>query len=196
VGAAALLLAGAVPLRAAAVSVDGAGVLICGTSARGKSTLAAALGMRGHPVLSDGIGIASGGPPMLQPLGGEVQLWPDMIAALGLDGAPSRVVRPGLAKRAIRLGGAPAPVPLRALVVLGGGKVPEFELLATAGDRIRALLALHWHPGLVDPLGRGPAQFTTLTALAGVAVAARISDGAHRENSRDHLPDLVEGLLR
>jgi hypothetical protein len=50
-----LLLAerGDLALHASAVVADGEAVLFCGPSGRGKSVIAAALALRGHPVLSD-----------------------------------------------------------------------------------------------------------------------------------------------
>jgi hypothetical protein len=53
--AAALHQRGHFVLHASAVSVDGMAMLFCGTSGAGKSTMAAMLGRRGHPLLNDDV---------------------------------------------------------------------------------------------------------------------------------------------
>lgn len=199
VGAAALLLRGLLTLRAAAVSVGGAGVLICGPSASGKSVLAAALAARGHAVLADRIGLARGAAPELRPVDPEVHLWPDAVRLLGLPPAAGRVVRPVLSRRAFRLGPAARPVPLRLIVAL----TPDFATApwldhvdgpGTAVSRIGLLLGREWHGRLVDPLGRAADRFGWLTALAGACRVVRARGHAAGWSPAESAAR-VEGLL-
>ncbi len=187
VGAAALLLRGMLTMRAAAVSVAGAGVLICGPSAAGKSVLAGALAARGHPVLADRIGLVTGIPPAspggvpppgagvglaVVPVDPQVQLWPDAAELLGLPPGAGRIVRPVLARRAFRLGPPPGPAPLRLVLGLSLATRRSLELTevggGTAAGRLAALVGQEWHERLVGPLGRAADRFRWLAALAGV----------------------------
>lgn len=92
-------------LHASSVVVDGRVLAVCGRSGAGKSTTVAALASRGYRVLSDevlgwrnvaGRLLASPGPARLK-------LWPDALAALGMDSSPMRRVRPDLDKRFVPL---------------------------------------------------------------------------------------------
>jgi hypothetical protein len=186
VGAAALLLRGMLTMRAAAVSVAGAGVLICGPSAAGKSVLAGALAGRGHPVLADRIGLVTGiapapsggappgaaAGPAVVPVDPQVQLWPDAVELLGLPPGAGRVVRPVLARRAFRLGPPPGPAPLRLVLGLSLATRRSLELTelggGSAAGRLAALVGREWHERLVGPLGRAADRFRWLAALAGV----------------------------
>ena len=75
---------GTVALHASAVSIDGRAVVFCGCSASGKSTTAAALALKGFPVISDDI------VPLKDELGEfevepgcpQVCLWPDAVKQL------------------------------------------------------------------------------------------------------------------
>jgi hypothetical protein len=198
VGTAALLLGGSVTIRAAAVSVAGAGVLICGPAAAGKSVLAAALAARGHPVLADRVGLVAGAVPTVLPVDPSVQLWPDAVSLLGLAPAAGRVVRPALARRAFRLGPPPRPVPLRLVVALSletgaGLRVDEFAGSGTAAGRLVALLGREWHGRLVDPLGRTAERFRCLAGLARVRLVTIRGHGQAVPPAE--LAARVEGLL-
>jgi hypothetical protein len=199
VGAAALLLRGRLTLRAAAVSVAGSGVLICGSPAAGKSVLAAALAQRGHRVLADRVGLVVGPVPTVVPVDPQVQLWPDAVGLLGLAAAAGRVVRPVLARRAFQLGPAARPAPLRLLVLLRQETRVSLGLAEPAGpgaaaNRFAALLGLEWHRRLVGPLGREADRFSW---LAGLARAGRVVlVGGQRQAPPAELAARVEGLLR
>ena len=76
---------GLVPLKAATVSIDGRAVLLSGSAACGKSTLALALALRGHDMLSDDIcafDATDPARPVVWPSFPEVRLWPDSLEAL------------------------------------------------------------------------------------------------------------------
>jgi hypothetical protein len=199
VGAAALLLRGLLTIRGGAVAVGGAGVLICGPPAVGKSVLAAALAARGHAVLGDRVALATGDPPALHPVDPAVQLWPDAVRLLGLAPAAGRPVRPPLARRAFRLGPSPAPlaVPLRLVVVLCPATsaslvVEEVSGPGTAVSRVGLLLGREWHGRLVEPVGRAADRLGWLAALAG---ARLVGVRGHRAGRPADLAARTEALL-
>lgn len=57
-------IAGATPLHAACVEIDGRAVAICGPGGQGKTTLAAALSGRGHRLMAEDITVVDGAPPL------------------------------------------------------------------------------------------------------------------------------------
>jgi hypothetical protein len=69
---------GGLALHASASLIDGQALLLCGVTGRGKSTLAAALGAAGHPLLAeDGV--------VVRHRDGESTVWPGMSGALITD---------------------------------------------------------------------------------------------------------------
>ena len=75
-------------LHAAAVVGPAGAVVLCGDSAAGKSTLAAALTLRGWSLLADDltpIGISEEGACVAQPTASHLTLWPDALNALRID---------------------------------------------------------------------------------------------------------------
>jgi hypothetical protein len=192
VGTAVLLLRGIPTLRAAAVSIGGAGVLLCGVSGAGKSTAAAALALRGHPVLADRVALVGGAPPVIVPVGSGVRLGPAVAGLLGLSGG--RLVRRALPARAYTLPAASAPVPLRAAVVLSSNRLVRPPTAVGAPmERFRALLGREWHPLLYPPLGREVLRFGWLTALAATCRVIRVSTGDRPAPAA--LAERVEGAV-
>jgi hypothetical protein len=177
VGTAALLLRGVPALRAAAVSIDGAGVLLCGRSGVGKSTAVAALALRGHLVLADRVVLVDGTPPAVVPLVEDgVRLGSAVAALLGLAGG--RVVRRGLPARVYPLPAATAPVPVRgALLLTDQRRVRPVSTVDSPVERIGALLGHEWHPLLYGPLGLESRRFGWLTALAAACRVVRVNLG-------------------
>jgi hypothetical protein len=79
---------GLLVLHASAVSIDGKAVAFIGEKGKGKSTTAAALFHRGHPLLSDdivAIDLARPGRPLVLPGFPQFKLWPDAVVSLGDD---------------------------------------------------------------------------------------------------------------
>jgi hypothetical protein len=91
-----LRLRGATALHSSAVCINGKAVALCGTSASGKSTTAAALSLRGIPVLSDDIvAITEGqnGAFCAEPGHPHICLWPNSVEhLLGYEDALPRLV--------------------------------------------------------------------------------------------------------
>ncbi len=112
-----LLLAerGDLALHASAVEAGGRGIAFAGHSGRGKSTIAWALGSRGHPVLAEDGCVVTGGTEGLR-------LWPGLAGVRLRDG--------GASPKVVGIGGTgPNPVALGAVVLLDerGGNAPVLE---------------------------------------------------------------------
>ncbi len=121
-------------LHASSVAIGGGAVAFLAGSGWGKSSLAAALHARGHPLIADDVTAVqvNDGQPTVAPGFPQLKLWPDAVAALGdaAEGLPR--LDPALEKRARRVvaGFAPAPLPLRQLYVLAPGPAIAIEPLA------------------------------------------------------------------
>jgi len=176
-------------LHGSAVTLNGRAVVFCGGAGWGKSTLAAALHRRGHPLLVDDyaairVGVQGAsllvGPPVLK-------LWPDSARALGLKAADLPRVHPLADKRRVRtrrsLGVRTAQ--LGRVVILAPGSPSEFVRL----DPTNALLELLRHSfGARTLAALDPANhFARCAAL--VRTVPITSLGAPR--SLAHLPALA-----
>lgn len=79
---------GLFPLHASSVLFEGKAIAFSGLSGSGKSTIAAALAMRGYPLLSDDVCVidthAPSG-PVVRPAFPRLKLWQDSLDALGLS---------------------------------------------------------------------------------------------------------------
>lgn len=113
-------------LHASAVNVDGRAVVFLGDKGAGKSTTSGALLARGHlPITDDLVAVepASGpdGGLMIRPGFSRMKLWPDSIAALGLDASDKdRLIHPQTSKiqKEMPIPIPPHPVPIGAAFVL------------------------------------------------------------------------------
>jgi hypothetical protein len=197
VAAAAALLRGALPLRASCVSIDGRAVAIAGGAVAGKSAVAAALALRGHPLLADAVTVVEpDGAGTVEPVAPRVVLWPDAIDELGLGPADGEPVRPALPTRAFELSPANRPAPLAALVVLSRDPRLAKPVAAPLSGwaKTAALMGATWHNRLVEPLGLAATTFgrlaETATQLDAVSVV-RPRDGCAIES----LATLVEEQL-
>ena len=148
-------------LHASAVALGGRVVAFLGGSGWGKSTLAAALQQRGHPLVADdfiavptpalataaiaGASVAAeaGAPPRVYPGFPQLKLWPEAAASLGTDVEQLPRLHPGYEKRAQRLnaGFAREALPLGRLYVLAEGEPPGIQPL----DKQTALVELVRH---------------------------------------------------
>ena len=201
VAAAAALVRGLVPLRAATVVVRGRSVAIAGQSAAGKSALAAALALRGHAVLADAVtpiatASADAAVPIVLSHAPDLVLWPDMVAELGLDPSTGRKVRPALPKLAFALGTPAAPAQLHTVIFLRRDTrhpSPAAEPVVGA-DKVKPLINAAWHRALVGPLGLSARRFA---ALGGIVSAARCVELARPPGgaSPGELAALVEELV-
>ncbi len=88
---------GLLPMHASAVNIKGRAVLFSGNSGAGKSTMAAALGQRGHPLMADDI-VAITPETMALPAFPQRKLALDVLEVLTLDHAGLLPNRPGQPK--------------------------------------------------------------------------------------------------
>ena len=114
---------GRLALHASCVRLENTAVLLAGPSGSGKSTTAAALALRGMPVLSDDLTALScdEGDPVAWPAFDHVRLWPDSERLLLDGGEPLDRITPTWDKRRFPLAGAAfahEPCPVGAIIVL------------------------------------------------------------------------------
>jgi hypothetical protein len=128
-----VLQRGRLVLHASAVAIDGQAVAFLGDSGWGKSTTAAALHARGHPLVADDVAVVEPGEgrPVVVPAFPRLRLWPDAAAEIGLDPAALPRVHSSIEKRAHRIadGFADEPLPLGQIYVLAEGPALAVEWL-------------------------------------------------------------------
>lgn len=167
-------------LHGSAIQTPKGGVAFVGHSARGKSTLAAALAQRGYPVLADeicAIDLAGDGAPTLNPAGPYLYLWADMLEELGFGGLDLAPVRPGKQKYAYPLGSnfGEKTVPLTAIYCLSYSNQPEPRLEGVNGlDRFALIKQYTYMPRFIDGFGLQAAFFRQAMALVKLPHFARL----------------------
>jgi len=165
-----LRLRGALAFHASAVQIGGGAIGFVGPHDAGKSTLAAALGAAGCPVVTDDVlrvrADASGW--VADPFPSMLKLWPDGARlALGAS-AELPVIAEGWDKRALHLGGsipaAAAPVSLFALACLEPRGVKPAIATISPGTALVRLAANSSAAHLLDGTARA-AEFQALSLL-------------------------------
>ncbi|HEV8722568.1 MAG TPA: serine kinase [Candidatus Binatia bacterium] len=120
-------------LHASAVSVGGKAVVFLGGQGWGKSTIAAALHLRGHEMLADDVTTIhmDSACPMVLPAFPQFKLWPDSVRALGKMPDCLPLLHSAINKRAyrIRWGFAQNSLPLKYIYVLAEGRKAVIERL-------------------------------------------------------------------
>lgn len=168
-----LHLRGQIVLQASAVAVGDGAALFCGGTSAGKSTLAAALGRRGYPMICDdlcSIDLAAPGGPHALADAATLKLWAQAIDQLGLESGPP--VRAGLRKHhAAPPAGTVAAAPVRAIYVLGEARpsAPAGIQRANVVDLAILVRRSAYRPNMVRALGQRPAYFEAATRLGGAA---------------------------
>lgn len=167
-----LRIRGALALHASAVQIGSGAIGFVGAHGAGKSTLAAALGAAGCPVVTDDVLHlhlrAEEAGWMAEPFESMLRLWPDGAQlALGA-GAELPAITAGWDKRALHLGGAmpaaSAPLPLLALALLApDGPATAIEPLS-AGTALVHLAANSSAAHLLDSASRA-VEFSALSSL-------------------------------
>jgi hypothetical protein len=190
------LLNGDLALHGSGAVLDGRAVALTGDPAAGRSTLAAALAVRGHPILADGaLPIRRTGTGFVaEPADDGLQLWPDTARLLGLTGGA--VIRPGLPKRHHRFPAAPA-APLAAVVVLrrwGGAGAPVPRTL-TGVSALHPLAHCTAGRSLIAPFGVTAAHFAWCAGIVAEVPVFELCGDRHRDDA-SVLADTVEALVR
>jgi hypothetical protein len=181
-------------LATAMVAPSGAGVAICGSSAIGKSTLAAALSRRGWFLLADGITrvttSSSGG--IAWASGAKLQLWRDACEALNLDVGELEPVRANLEKYFVPVPATPVPTPLDFAVRLQVATDCRVIELSPA-DRPELFVQSTFRPRQLDALGLRSAHARAVGQVCRNC-RAMILEGA-RDRSAAELADVLSRAL-
>jgi predicted kinase len=174
-----------VVLHASAVRVGDRAVLFCGAAGAGKSTLAAALGQRGHLLVTDdfcAIATNGSGAPTIYPDGRQLKLWAQAIDHLGIDTLRGQRVRESLEKFYVEPAQAfSEPLVVGAVYALLEARAPRPPNIDKA-NVVDATLLLRRHayrPLLVSTLGQQDSYFraaSMIAANAGVFYLARPLD--------------------
>jgi hypothetical protein len=195
---------GLFPLHAAAVSVDGAAVLLAGPSHTGKSTLAAAFARRGHAVLADDVSvveISATQAPVLHPSVPTVRLWRDSVEALDVSCVSLAHNRRGQEKYHVPFAAAGTPVlprvPLRMIYLLGApaGQDPEAVTPLPVGDGAAALETLVCQRRHVAAGGREADLLKAAVRIAATVPIRRL-DWHMRFEALDELVQALEADMR
>jgi hypothetical protein len=195
-----LALRGITSLHASAVALNGSAVALVGRPRAGKSTTAAALAGRGHPVVSEDVVTLSdqGSVFHVQPGYPCIRLWPASVQALygSTDALP--LMTPNWEKRGLDLIGQghtfqPGPLPLRAIYLLGertaDPSAPSVEAVAPR-DALIGLVANTYSNYLKDKEMRAQEFRVLARVVAGVPVRRVIP---HADIAR--LPALCDLLV-
>ena len=152
-------------------------VLVTGKPGMGKSTLAAALGERGYPLIADdqcAIEIGADAIPRIHADGRQLRLWERSIIELGLGERRGESMRNRLRKfyvdPAAASDAAVAVGAIYALVSIRGPEQPEIER-PNVVDATKLLLTNAYRPKLVRRLDQQGMYFqggTTIAAAAGI----------------------------
>jgi len=111
---------GLLPLDGAALGLEGGALLLVGPSGQGKSSLAAALAVKGWPILADGVLALDPAAGRLTRGAARLRLWSNSAAALGIDLRGACPVRPGEARFDLDWpsGTDNAPWPIKGIVLI------------------------------------------------------------------------------
>ena len=155
-------IAGAIPLHAACVEVDGNAVAICAPGGHGKTTLAAALVARGHRLLAEDITISDGKPPVTRAGPDLLRLRRPSLGNVGL-GPEAEIVAETEDRLFISTGSTDSSsAPLAAIVFLKEGG-PAAILPREDAGRLADLWQVSFHLPSFEDRSR---SFTVLADLA------------------------------
>lgn len=135
---------GMLPLHASAVAIDGRVCAFVGKPGRGKSTIAAALNRRGHPVLADdmlAVGVDAGAEAVAYRSATHLKIAEDIAAALDVDFRLLSEIHAGARKHALDATSLPAStaqLPLDRIYVLSDGDSHDVRQMH-GGDCFRAI---------------------------------------------------------
>ena len=173
---------GALVLHASAVAVRGGAAAFLGSSGGGKSTTAAALHARGHPLIADDVvAVQEGaGPPegwrgLVYPGFPQLKLLPEAALALGETPETLARLQPALDKRArpAHRGFPSQALPLRRVYVLAEGPDLAVEPLEPQ-EALMELVRHSYTIGLLQATAAAPAHFRQCGRLVRAAAVRRL----------------------
>ena len=176
---------GVITLHAAAVQTKAGAALLLGASGIGKSSLAAALGQRGFPLIADDVtGVVRDADCQAIALPGvsRQRLWAHTLDEMRWRGRAQRPVPAGIAKwwlQAVRSCAVPLPVCI-ALVLEADDHPDGFCIDPVSPGCAFWLLWAHTHRRrALDALGQRPAHFYIINALLRRVPVARVTRPRH-----------------
>lgn len=192
-----LHLNGILALHGSAVRLRGGGAAIFGgASTAGKSTLAAALGQRGYPALSDDIAavhIDAAGQAWLHPGLARSKLWADALIYLNLSAQAGERVRSGLDKYALATEAWQKPERLTHVCEIDPCELGQVLLEPVRGlEKVQLLDRQTYRRRYVDAIGTRAAHMARLGQLAPTVQSHRIV----RPRGRSTIAEIIELLER
>jgi len=191
---------GQLVLHASTVDIAGDAVSFMGGQGWGKSTLAAALHVRGHRMLADDVTAIqmNSSVAMAVPAYPQLKLWPNSIVALGHTPEELPVLHPDFTKRAFRItSGFPvAPSPLKRIYVIAVGRRLEVESLSPQESLVELLrhsYAARFGNHLIDATGMG-AHFKHCARLAQNTSVFRFRRPASLSGLDEHVRMLMDEM--
>jgi hypothetical protein len=185
-------------LHASAISAGGQGMLFCGRSGAGKSTMAAMLCRRGYALVNDDVCClipGRGDTYDIRPDGRMLKLWAESLDEFAWSKQPEMAVRTAMEKYFYAPPVSEAqPRPVAAIYVLRAAppeEAPSIRRLSVL-QGMAELKRNAYRPALVTAMGMDEAYFTASVALqrsAGVYVLSRQLDFANSGALLDLLED-------
>jgi energy-coupling factor transporter ATP-binding protein EcfA2 len=185
-------------LHASAVNVGGKAVLFCGTSGAGKSTMAAALGTIGYPLLNDDISVIGRDGedvPVTHSDGRQLKLWQEAADALGLTDRLGAPVRDGLSKHYVTLRSSIGEtLPIGAVYMLREAEPSRQSGIArlNIADAAHAIIANAYRPILVAAMNQKSLYLQSAMAISKSAGVFLLTRQKHFAG----ISDIVGGLER
>ncbi len=189
---------GMATLHAAAVQTAAGAALLLGRSGDGKSSLAAALVERGHPLVADDLlaVVLNGTVPTALPGFATLRLWKHALDKMDMADRARARVRGTLEKFWVptpRSCGEPLPV--SAAFVLTPSNGPDIRIESMPPGEAFQMLTKHaLRPRIMDAMGQRPAHFRAATAIARDVPVMRVTRPEH-PFLLDELADRVEAHL-
>jgi hypothetical protein len=172
---------GLLPLHASAVEIHGRCIAFAGESSIGKSTVAAALGDRGHRIMCDdvcAVTISEDGTPRVWPGPARIKLWPAVAESMGRHTELLEPEIDGLDKLQVALPpGGDQPLPLARIYVIDAHSASGIAR-QRGGDALRAVFDNTYRRPFSTVMGNHLGEFERAVALLrGTAIfrVARVS---------------------
>lgn len=184
------------PLHGSAVAMPQGAILFCGASGHGKSTLAAAFGQQGYPVVSDDVSAIQFdaiGTPRILPASPRLLLWRDALDELQLDVASlcKAVAREDKFQLPVSMHTHETSVPLLSIFLLEPIDTQTVSLHPLTGfSKIKALIDNTYRLSFVGPLGLEAWHFRQVGAIAEKVRVVR----AERPANSYQLQELVSAI--